>query len=260
MGSGHYNKSDAAKGKPVNLLNGGRKIFLFLDFDGTISPITREPKDAILPSDIKIWLRKLSGKKNVKIGIVTGRALSDIRRKVGLKNIVYAANHGMEIFHNGKYLLRKGLVYRKPLRALAGELRAALSDVPGAIVENKQLSVAVHFRKVNTKFHPALKRGVRKLSKAYMKKYNLQLTRGKMILEIRPAKLWNKGKAVMWMWQKLAPKHLPIYIGDDITDEDAFKALYPYDSITVRIGMKKNSHAKFIIKSVKNIFGHSWVR
>lgn len=225
---------------------------MFMDFDGTLSPIVDEPSDAILSPDIKLWLRKLSQKKNIKVGIVTGRSLKDIRKKIGLKKVVYAANHGMEIFYNGKYLLRKGRSYRKSLKMLTDELLNSLLDISGVIVENKGLAVAVHFRKVNVRSRASLKKIVKKLTAPYTKKYNLGLTDGKMILEIRPKKIWNKGNAVMWIWKKLAPTHTPVYIGDDVTDEDAFKALRPH-GFTIRIGKKKKSHAEYFIKSVKDI-------
>lgn len=228
------------------------RILLLLDFDGTLAPIVKEPSKAVLPAKIKQWLTKLSSRKGIKVGIVTGRSLEDIRKRVGLKNLIYAANHGMEIFYNGKFLLRKGLAYKKPLRVLAGELRDSLSNIAGVIVENKGLSVAVHFRKTNVKRRPAVKKIVKKLSKPYLEKHKLQLTTGKMILEIRPAKLWNKGKAVLWIWTRLSPKYTPIYIGDDATDEEAFKALRPHGS-TIRIGKRKNSHAELFINSIEEI-------
>lgn len=234
-------------------IGGEKGVFLFLDFDGTLSPIAKNPNDAVLPFYIKKWLRELSRGKKVKIGIVTGRALPDIRRKVGLKNIIYAANHGMEIFHNGKHLLRMGHAYKKPLQMLACELRESLSDVSGVVVENKELSVAVHFRMVGVRSRVHVKKVVKKLSEFYLKKYKLQLTAGKMILEIRPAKIWNKGRAVLWVWRKLAPQYTPVYIGDDATDEDAFKALRPYDSVTIRIGMKRRTHAKCFVESIRDI-------
>ena len=83
-----------------------------------------------------------------------------------------------------------------------------------------------------------------------LEKYGLQLTRGKMLMEVRPALHWNKGKAVLWIWRRLAPKYVPFYIGDDVTDEDAFSALRPY-GITVRIGRKTASHAQYYIPSLR---------
>lgn len=237
---------------------GEHNIILFLDFDGTLSPIVRDPKDAILPPDIKHWLRTLSRRNDVKIGIVTGRSLADIKRRVGLKKLIYAANHGMEIFYNGKYLLRKGRFYKKPINLLANDLRDSFSDISGVIVENKGLSVAVHFRKTNAKQRTTVKRIVTKLSKPFLKKYKLQLTSGKMILEIRPAKFWNKGDAVLWMWRKLAPKYAPIYVGDDMTDEDAFLAIKPC-GLGIRIGKTRNSHARLYINTIRGLIKNDYL-
>lgn len=233
-------------------MNEGVKIILFLDFDGTLSRIERNPDDAVLVPEARAWLRKLSRRKNIKAGIVTGRGLSDIRRRASFKNIIYAANHGMEIYHKGRYLLRKGRVYKRSLRLLADELSGSLSDISGAAVENKGLSVAVHFRKTKKNLHPVIKKISKKISKPYIKKFDFQLTAGKMILEIRPSKCWNKGMAVLWIWKKLAPGCIPVYIGDDVTDEDAFKALKPH-GLTIRIGKSRNSHAEYFVNSIGEI-------
>lgn len=249
MGGGYYYRHDADQNRTKDMMIRKPEIILFLDFDGTLSPIVKDPNDAILSPDTKLWLRKLSRRKNIKIGIVTGRALPDIRRRVGFKNVIYAANHGMEIYCDGKYLLKKGHACRKPLHILASELRDSLAGIPGVIVENKGLSVAVHFRKTDAKRRAVVKRIVKKLAGPCMKKHNLQLTAGKMILEIRPAKFWNKGKAVLWMWKKLAPDSMPVYIGDDVTDEDAFKVLKPY-GLTIRIGKRKKSYAEYFISAI----------
>lgn len=230
-----------------------RPPFLFLfDFDGTLSPIAKKPGKAILPPDTRSWLRRLSRRRSVKVGIVTGRSLSDIKRRVGLKNIIYAANHGMEISYNGKLLLRKGHSYRKPLQELAGKLRSRFSNTKSVIVENKKLSVAVHFRKVKAGLRPAVRRAIRALAMSYIKKYDLQLTTGKMILEIRPERYWNKGNAVLWIWHRLAPKYTPVYVGDDMTDEKAFLAVKSR-GLGIRIGKKKKSHARYCISSITAI-------
>lgn len=232
-----------------------RKILLLLDFDGTLSPIVKDPKDAVLPENVKLWLSAIARDKNFRLGIVTGRSLSDIKRRVGIRNLIYAANHGMEIFYNGKNLLCKGRSFRKPLQLLVQQLGEKLSPISGVIVENKGLSVAVHFRKVGRNQRAVVRNLVREVAAPYIKKNQLQLTVGKMILEVRPAKIWNKGDAVLWIWKKLAPKFIPIYLGDDVTDEDAFLAIKPY-GVGVRIGRKKSSHAQYQINSIQEFINH----
>lgn len=233
-------------------MNIPQKLILFLDYDGTLSPIVRDPDNAILPPNVKLWLRNMSQEKNIKIAIVTGRAMSDIRNKVGLKNIIYAADHGMEVFYNGRYILKKGASYRKPLQSLAHGLRKSLANISGVIVENKGLSIAVHFRRVKATQHSIVKANIRKVLGEFISKYDLQLTKGKMIFEIRPKNYWNKGKAVLWMWQKLASQYFPVYVGDDTTDEDAFLALLPY-GLTIRVGKATHSYAKYRASSIKAV-------
>ena len=122
-------------------MRGPRGILLMLDFDGTLSPIARTPAEAVLPRRAKAWLTRVAGMKRFKVAVVTGRSLRDIRRKIGIGKIVYAANHGMEIYGGGRMLLSKGRRYRLPLRRLARSLGAALSAIPGVVLEEKGLSV-----------------------------------------------------------------------------------------------------------------------
>src|SRR3990167_9254643 len=164
-----------------------RGIILFLDFDGTLSPIVDNPLDAAIPDDISAWVRRLSQKKKIKIGIITGRSMQDVRKKVGLKNVIYAANHGMEVYYKGRFILRKGRAYRRPLALIAKSLIKELSAIPDIYVENKGLSVAVHLRRVKRNYYRKVKDIVKTTVKPWLKKYNLQLTRGKMLMEVRPA-------------------------------------------------------------------------
>jgi trehalose-phosphatase len=227
-------------------------IILFLDFDGTLSPIVDNPLNATIPDDISAWLRRLSLKRKIKIGIITGRSMQDVRKRVGLKNIIYAANHGMEVYYKGRFILRKGRVYRRPLALIAESLIKELSGIPGIYLENKGLSVAVHLRRVKRNYHRKVKNLVKIIVEPWLKKYVLQLTSGKMLMEVRPVLHWNKGKAVLWIWRRLAPGYVPFYVGDDTTDEDAFSALKPY-GITVRIGRKAGSHAEYYIPSISRL-------
>lgn len=227
-------------------------VFLFLDFDGTLAPIVGHPKDAIILPEAKAWLKRLSKKNNIKIAIVTGRSLPDIRRKVRLHRLYYVANHGMEVFYKSQFLLKKGYRFKKPLKCFGDDVISALAHIPGIFIEEKGLSVAVHFRRVEKKYHSIIKNTVCEVAGPLIKKYDLQVTKGKMILELRPALIWNKGKAVKWLWKKTAPTYFPVYIGDDITDEDAFIALRSF-GLTIRIGKKVESNAQYYIPSIKTI-------
>lgn len=253
MGGRYYNRSDTDQVRTKAIVKRLQKgVFLFLDFDGTLSQIVSHPRDAVIRPDAKKWLKKLLKRNNIKVAIVTGRSLPDIRRKIRLHGLYYVANHGMEVFYKDRFLLKKGSQFERPLKCFGDEMISTLAHIPGIFIEEKGLSVAVHFRRVERKYHSIVKKIVREIAEPIMKKYDLQLTEGKMLLELRPASVWNKGSAVKWLWKKVAPGYFPVYVGDDITDEDAFKALKPH-GLTIRMGMKTGSHAQYYIPSIRTI-------
>jgi trehalose-phosphatase len=219
-----------------------RKILFMFDFDGTLAPIVNDPEKAALPAGVKDWIKELSESDNCKVAIVTGRSLKDIRKRVGLKNVIYSSNHGMDIYRRGRIILQRGNIYKKPFKNLEKELRKELSEPPNVYIENKGLSIAVHLRRVKKQYHNGVKKSVKAVVEPWLERYKLQLSRGKMLLEVRPLS-WNKGKAVLWIWKRCAPKYFPIYVGDDVTDEDAFLALKPY-GLTIRIGRNKKTYAE----------------
>jgi len=226
------------------------KILLLLDFDGTISPIVADPKDARLPKEMKDWLVRVSKSPAFKVGIVTGRGLKDVRSKVGIPNLIYSANHGAQIFYKGKMLLEKDADLKKPLHKLALAISKRIKKMKGVALEDKGQSVAVHYRRAKKSLHKTVREIVKSEAEPILKKYDLRFSYGKMVIEVRRAHSWNKGSAVLWIWKHMAPNYVPIYIGDDITDEDAFLALKDH-GLTIRIGRKKDSHAQFCIRSIK---------
>lgn len=221
------------------------KTLFLLDFDGTLSPIVDDLHKAVLPPRTKQWLKKMQKQKDIKVAIVTGRSLSDIRKRVGMKGIIYAANHGMEIEVGGRLVLNKGKKFFKAIAEIEKKIIQAVASVSGVIVEMKGSSLSVHYRKVKS---VARQRWViartRRALRGQLQKNGLQLTRGKMVLEVRPRQYWHKGKAVLWIWRHYAVGHLPIYIGDDVTDEDAFSALRSR-GITILVGKPRKTAAQY---------------
>jgi trehalose-phosphatase len=158
------------------------------------------------------------------VAILSGRDLDDVRRRVDLDGIVYAGSHGFDIAGPG---LRRefGAEFLPELDLTEKELHKALDGIPGARVERKRFSIAAHYR--NVKENDASK-VARALDAMAARHRELRRIDGKKVYELLPDIGWDKGKAVTWLLETLGLEHedvLPIYIGDDRTDEDAFRAL-----------------------------------
>lgn len=237
----------------------GRPVFFFLDFDGTLSPIARTPGQAALNPRIKTLIRRLSLAPGHKVAVISGRALSDIKRKVGLKNIIYAGNHGLEIEGPKIRFEEPGSLKCVPaLKNIKALLKSKLSGIKGVIIEDKSLSLSVHYRLAEGRDIAAIKTAVHEAAILDLVKQKVVIRPGKKVLEIKPAINWDKAKAVLWLLgrQKFALKGkpvMPIYIGDDLTDEDAFRALR-HRGLTVFVGETANSSsAEYYLKDTSEV-------
>ncbi len=238
----------------------GRFIWLFLDYDGTLAPIARTPEMAVMPKGTKGLLRRLSKKSNCRIAVVSGRALRDISRRIGLKNIVYVGNHGFEI--KGPKVRFKSPVswrYKKTLEEIRDKLKVKLSHIRGVVMEDKGPSISVHYRLASRADRPKVKTGFYAAIFPHVLKGEVRPGSGKMVLEVRPPISWDKGRAVSWLLGRRLSgardkklKVLPVYIGDDTTDEDAFKALKDI-GITIFVGHAKKTRARFYLKDTSDV-------
>ncbi|MCI0695162.1 trehalose-phosphatase [candidate division KSB1 bacterium] len=220
-------------------------ILLFTDFDGTLTPIGEHPHAAQLAPETKTLLEQLFRQSNMTLAVISGRALADIQTRVGIEGLVYAGNHGLEICGPGFHFIDpEAAAQREALQQLAEKLSARMQAIAGACVENKGLTVSIHFRQVADKLVDQVVRVVRATVTPRHRQW--QLTVGKMVYEIRPRVDWHKGAALHWIKDRVGkPKALTIYLGDDFTDEDAFAALP--DGITVKVGHAEETLAKFCV-------------
>lgn len=201
----------------------GERLAVFLDYDGTLTPIVSHPEDAWLSESMRETLRSLAGR--LPVAILSGRDLDDVRGRVHVDGIVYAGSHGFDIAGAGGLRRELGAAYLPVLDAAEMELREALDEIPDAQLERKHFSVAAHYRNVSE--HDAVK-VAQAVDAVGTRHRQLRRINGKKVYELLPDIDWNKGKAVLWLLETLElerGKAFPIFIGDDRTDEDAFSAL-----------------------------------
>ncbi len=203
----------------------GKRLAVFLDYDGTLTPIVSRPAMARLSTRMHETLSRLS--RVCPIAVISGRDLTDVQSRVGIDSIFYAGSHGFDITGPGKEKIQfeQGTKYLTLLDQTEKELREQLSAIEGCLVERKRFSIAVHYRQVESSLLPQIKETVADILHAHTQ---LRLSKGKKVYELQPNIDWDKGKAMRWLLKTLeldTPDVIPLYIGDDVTDEDAFAAI-----------------------------------
>lgn len=203
----------------------GKRLMVFLDYDGTLTPIVARPELAMLGADMRTVVDGLS--QVYPTAVISGRALDDLKQAVDLERPYYAGNHGLEIEGPPGSGVRRmqGETLLPRLAAVRDALEASLVGIAGILVEDKHLSLSVHVRNVDPAQVPEVEQAV---EAALVGAPDLVRRDGKKVFEIRPAVDWDKGRAVLWLLQTLGLDHeaaAALYVGDDLTDEDAFRAL-----------------------------------
>lgn len=224
---------------------------IFLDFDGTLAPITSLPENAKLSGKTKALIEKLAASHTVIV--VSGRGLSDIKNRVPIKGVHYAGNHGFE-WHVGA---RQGHIKLTPrtirdLEEVRGILKQIARTFPGAILEDKAYTLSLHYRLVSPTRTSILLDLVQERLGPYLKTGRIRLMRGKKVLEVRPSVVWHKGDFARMILRRFRSRpHTVIFCGDDTTDEDAFRALA--HDITVKVGPGRDTAARFYLPKRSDI-------
>jgi trehalose-phosphatase len=203
----------------------GRSPVVFLDYDGTLTPIVEDHTKAVLSDDMRATVAALA--RRCQVAIVSGRDVATMRDLVRLDALYYAGSHGFEIggpagWHDA---IEKGVEALPDLDHAEGELRERLEGIPGHAVERKRFSIAIHYRRAAPGDVDRITRVVDRIASDHRQ---LRRGSGKKVLRLQPDIDWDKGHAVLWLLERLGldrPDVVPMYIGDDVTDEDAMQVL-----------------------------------
>ncbi|WP_323171437.1 trehalose-phosphatase [Natrialba sp. PRR66] len=222
-------------------------LLVCLDFDGTLAPIVDEPDAAAPTTANETAVAGLVDAAPVTTAIVSGRSLADVRTRIDGPRI-YAGNHGLELAWNETVAVHPVAHERAArLETVCEALETVLGPIPNVRIENKRLTGTVHVRTVP----PAARPTVRRLTRTIVDRFGgdeLDISPGKRILEIGPTIDWGKGDAVDVITSTLPDGTVPLYIGDDVTDESAFRAI-DADGISIRVGDDDPSTASFRVRS-----------
>jgi trehalose 6-phosphate phosphatase len=238
----------------------GRKPAVFLDYDGTLTPIVDRPEDALISESMRNAVSGLSTR--CPVCVVSGRDRPVVQQLMGLNTLIVAGSHGFDIWSpdGGAIQREEGGDFHELLGQVTARLEGELGGIAGALIETKKASVAAHYRLVAD----AERGRVKDVVEAILAEHpnDLKVTPGKMVFEIQPKIDWDKGKAVLYLLQALKldrPDIVPLYLGDDVTDEHAFAALEG-KGIGIFVGRAddpevagRTTYAGFILHSVAEV-------
>ena len=208
---------------------------VFLDYDGTLTPIVDDPAAATIGEREQEILRRLAA--SIPLAIVSGRALDDVKSLVGVANLTYAGSHGFEIARpdGSRYEHAAATPALPDLERAQSLLEEGSADLTGVVIERKPFAIAVHTRRAATQ---EIREMAAQLTIDVAARFaGLELTAGKEVHELRPDVDWNKGAALTFLLESLPDNRIPLYIGDDVTDEDAFlKVRTSGEGVAVLVG------------------------
>jgi trehalose-phosphatase len=227
-------------------------VLLCAGFDGTLVPLMDSPNQVILPAAVHDLLRGLLAcqehdrpEHRVVPFVISGRALAGLRQRVGVPGLILGGNHGLEIEGPGfSFIEPRAEECRPALRQLVKTLASRLAGLKGARVEDKGLTASVHYRQVAPDHQEEVRRQVHAVLAG--SDHPFVLASGHKVFEIRPRVYWTKGNAVRWVAEQLGLSDaLIVYLGDDITDEDAFAVLA--EGITIKVGDPTQTTTRYYV-------------
>ncbi len=229
-----------------------KDLVFFLDYDGTLTPIVRRPELAVMDEKMRRVLKRLSEKYTVSV--VSGRTREDVQKLVYIEGLIFAGSHGFDISMPAESMIEPRAEAAVPvISQVIDRLKKSIISIPGVLIEEKKFSVAVHFRESSESDAEKIAKEVRRIVKPYDK---LRIMSGKKVFEILPDIDWDKGRAIRWIMQALGlswDRSSVIYIGDDTTDEDAFRILRTRGTGVLVSEESKISAADFRLSSTDEV-------
>jgi len=238
----------------------GRDPAVFLDYDGTLTPIVERPEDAVISDSMREAVRGLAAR--CPVCVVSGRDRQVVQRLMGIDDLIVAGSHGFDIWSPDAGTLEHeaGGGFDALIEHVTARLQEEAAAIDGSLVEPKKASVALHYRLVAEPERPKVSAIVDRLLAEYAGE--LKVTPGKMVFELQPKIDWHQGKAVLHLLQALALDRedvVPLYLGDDITDEDAFEALAGR-GVGIFVGIAddpevagRDTYAAFVLDSTEEV-------
>jgi len=226
---------------------------LFLDYDGTLTPIVSDPEKALLSERNHTTISQLAAL--IPVAVISGRDRANVASKINIDSLIYAGSHGYDITGpNGLDMqYGPGLETLPALDNAENSLKSKLHAIEGAMVERKKYAIAVHYRNVADEHVEEVKKIVYEELGEHDK---LREGLGKKIIELKPDFDWHKGKALDWILDKLelkSEKYLPLFIGDDVTDEDALEVLQDHGIGIIVGNHDETTYANYILDDTDEV-------
>lgn len=238
----------AARGDMKQILHaiGKRGCVLMLDFDGVLSPIVRRPADARISAHAQTALRTLA--RHMPVAVISGRTLADVKRRVGIPDIAYAGKHGMEWeFEGRRSIHRIDTVSLRRYGKARDMLLSLRKHFPGLVMEDKRSCLAMNYRGLRRSQAAAFRRAAHARLAPFLRTRAIRILDDNKTLEIVPFHALTKGDSALRLYGLLRTRNeIPVFIGDSLTDEDAFKAFRR--GITIRVGHSRASRARYFFK------------
>jgi trehalose-phosphatase len=226
-------------------------VLIIVDFQGTLVPIPDLPDEARAPIKVRDLLRSLVKTAGVTLAVISGRERDDLAGRVDVPGAIFIGNHGLEISGPGVFFVEPlTLQFADEVQRLATEFRERLQDIAGADVQSRGVTLSISSHGVEESRRDELRRTVH--SALANASHPFLLRESRWGYEVRPRAYWNKGHAVCWLLERMADeKPLPIYVGDDNTDEDAFAAMP--EGISVKVGEPSGTTAQYFVEGPREV-------